>query len=157
MGLADSRYLNANGSLQEGFPVLRSDGWYGENDEDRRVPSDCQYIAIGCSLWRRSAWERVGGFDERYFISHGDIDFCYKLRYEAGLRIRYCPGSTVVHDHEYGKEEEYERVRFSQQICEADYGLFRRKWEFRYTAEGGRVDAQGFIPDSGEPYDRPMS
>lgn len=135
VGLAGSRYLNPDGSLQEGYPVLSLDGWYGANTEDRRAPADCQYIAIGCSVFRRSCWQHVGGFDERYFISHGDIDFCYKLRYEAGVRVRYCPKSSVVHDHEYGKEVHYEATRFGKTTVTSDRELFQSKWRDKYHAE----------------------
>jgi GT2 family glycosyltransferase len=135
IGLAGSRYLNPDGSLQEGYPILSPNGWYGSNLQDRNVAADCQYIAIGCSVFRRSAWEAVGGFDESYFISHGDIDFCYKLRYEVNLRIRYCPESSVIHDHDFKKEAEYETARFNPQTCNADYVLFKRKWEQFYRLE----------------------
>jgi GT2 family glycosyltransferase len=135
IGLAGSRYLNADGTLQEGYPVLSPDGWYGRNLEDRREPADCQYIAIGCSVFRRSCWKRVGGFDERYFISHGDIDFCYKVRYEAEMRVRYCPHSSVIHDHEYGKERSYEATRFNETTVTADSNRFRTKWHARYSLE----------------------
>lgn len=135
IGLAGSRYLNADGTLQEGYPVLSSDGWYGRNFEDRRDSADCQYIAIGCSVFRRSCWKQVGGFDERYFISHGDIDFCYKVRYEAAMRVRYCPHSSVVHDHEYGKESNYEATRFRKKTVTEDSELFRMKWRAKYSLE----------------------
>ncbi len=135
VGLAGSRYLNPDGSLQEGYPIISPDGWYGKNIEDRPISADCNYIAIGCSVFRRSAWETVGGFDESYFISHGDIDFCYKLRYEGGYKIRYCPKSSVIHDHEFGKEDEYEKVRFDSRIVSKDYDIFRKKWEKMYIKE----------------------
>lgn len=140
VGLAGSRYLNADGTLQEGYPVLSADGWYGANDEDRQEASDCQYIAIGCSVFRRSCWSSVGGFDERYFISHGDIDFCYKLRYEAKVRVRYCPRSSVVHDHDYGKETDYEATRFNKATVADDCDLFRTKWRAKYSTETALTD-----------------
>src|SRR5271157_897824 len=60
VGLAGSRYTNIDGSLQEGYPRLGRDGWYGANSEDLSNPQNCQYIAIGCSVVRRSAWQAVG-------------------------------------------------------------------------------------------------
>ena len=135
IALVGSRYLNPDGSLQEGFPRLSHNGWYGRNLEDRAYSSDCQYIAIGCSVFRKAAWEKVGGFDEDYFISHGDIDFCYKLRYEAGDRVRYCPMSSVIHDHAFAREEAYEKVRFDSRIVGADASRFRQKWKTKYAQE----------------------
>ncbi len=38
-------------------------------------------FAIGaCQLWRRSAFDEVGGFDEGYFYGPEDIDACRRLR-----------------------------------------------------------------------------
>jgi GT2 family glycosyltransferase len=38
-------------------------------------------FAIGaCQLFRRSAWEEVGGIDESYFYGPEDVDFCLRLR-----------------------------------------------------------------------------
>jgi GT2 family glycosyltransferase len=135
VGLAGSRYVNLDGSLQEGYPRLRPDGWYGSNSEDLSIAADCQYIAIGCSVVRRSAWQAVGGFDESYFISHGDIDFCYKLRYEGKYRIRYCPACSAIHDREQAKEIAYEAVRFDSTVCAGDFERFRSKWQSRYPTE----------------------
>jgi GT2 family glycosyltransferase len=135
-GLAGARYTNSDGTLQEGYPRLSSDGWYGTNKEEVLHPADCQYIAIGCSVLRRSAWQKVGGFDESYFISHGDIDFCYKLRYEGDYRIRYCPECSAIHDRDEAREDAYESIRFDTNTCDADFNRFRRKWVPRYKHEG---------------------
>jgi N-acetylglucosaminyl-diphospho-decaprenol L-rhamnosyltransferase len=44
-------------------------------------------FAIGaCQLWRRSAFEEVGGFDEDYFYGPEDIDACRRLR-RSGRRV----------------------------------------------------------------------
>jgi GT2 family glycosyltransferase len=44
-------------------------------------------FAIGaCQLFRRSAFEAVGGLDETYFYGPEDVDFCLRLR-ERGWRI----------------------------------------------------------------------
>lgn len=135
IGLVGPRYINPDGTLQEGFPRLSKDGWYGLNKEEMNVPSDCQYIAIGASVFKREAWEKVHGFDEGYFISHGDIDFCYKLRYNGQYRVRYVPNISIIHDHEYGKEKIYESVRFNDKIISTDFELFKKKWKEIYQKE----------------------
>jgi N-acetylglucosaminyl-diphospho-decaprenol L-rhamnosyltransferase len=48
-------------------------------------------------VWlRRAALDTVGGWDERYFMYVEDVDLCWRLR-QAGWRIGYEPGGTVVH------------------------------------------------------------
>ena len=49
-----------------------------------------------CFLVRRSAFDSVGGFDERFFMYYEDIDLCHRLR-AAGHRLRYAPAASAVH------------------------------------------------------------
>jgi GT2 family glycosyltransferase/glycosyltransferase involved in cell wall biosynthesis len=49
-------------------------------------------------LVRRSAFEQVGGFDERYFMFFEDVDLGWRL-WLAGHRVRYVPGALVRHKH----------------------------------------------------------
>jgi GT2 family glycosyltransferase len=55
--------------------------------------------AVGaCWFVGRSAWERVGGFDERYFLYFEDVDLCVRMR-RAGLGVLYVPTLEVEHRH----------------------------------------------------------
>ena len=47
-------------------------------------------------LGPRTAFARVGGFDERYFLYWEDADLCRRLR-GAGFEIRYVPAAVAVH------------------------------------------------------------
>lgn len=47
-------------------------------------------------LLRAEAFERVGGFDERFFLYAEDFDLCARLRL-AGGRLRYVPQVRVSH------------------------------------------------------------
>jgi len=49
-------------------------------------------------LVRRSAFEQVGGFDERYFMFFEDVDLGWRL-WLAGHRVRYVPAALVRHRH----------------------------------------------------------
>lgn len=54
-------------------------------------------FAIGaCQLFRRTAFDRVGGLDESYFYGPEDVDFCLRLR-EAGWRIVQVADAPVHH------------------------------------------------------------
>lgn len=54
------------------------------------------WVSGACMLARRDALDRVGGFDEGYFLYWEDADLCLRLR-QAGWHIRYVPGTTVRH------------------------------------------------------------
>jgi GT2 family glycosyltransferase len=58
------------------------------------VDVDC---VSGCVfLIRRIALERLGGFDERFFLYFEEADFCERVR-RAGMRVRWLPATTFVH------------------------------------------------------------
>ena len=54
---------------------------------------ECPTITMA---FRRTAWEAVGGFDERFEYG-SDIDFSWRL-VDAGFRIRSVPEAVVHHD-----------------------------------------------------------
>ncbi len=49
-----------------------------------------------CVLLRRSAYERVGGYDPGLFMYAEDVELSYRLRRE-GYELRYCPSAVVWH------------------------------------------------------------
>lgn len=58
---------------------------------------DVETLLGALVLVRRSAFEAVGGFDERYFFYSEDSDLFERLR-QKGWRVRFEPGSVAVHD-----------------------------------------------------------
>jgi N-acetylglucosaminyl-diphospho-decaprenol L-rhamnosyltransferase len=63
---------------------------------DAAQRSEPDWIAGMFMLFRRDAFARVGGFDERYFLYYEDVDLCARLRL-AGLRAVLEPRAEVVH------------------------------------------------------------
>lgn len=54
------------------------------------------WVMGAAMLIRRDAFDRVGGFDERYFLYWEDADLCRRLR-ERGYSTRYVPRARVAH------------------------------------------------------------
>ena len=54
------------------------------------------WVSGACMLARRGAMQKVGGFDERYFLYWEDADLCKRLR-AVGYHVRYVPGATAIH------------------------------------------------------------
>lgn len=54
------------------------------------------WVSGACLLVRRTAAERVGLLDERYFMYCEDVDFCAALR-AAGYRVLFAPQAAIAH------------------------------------------------------------
>ena len=111
------RILNVDGSVQgnaRGDPDMMT-GIFGRTSALRRlfpglavarrnVVDDggtdtvtVDWVSGACMLARREALEKVGGFDERYFLYWEDADLCRRLR-TAGYVIRHARRAEAVHD-----------------------------------------------------------
>jgi N-acetylglucosaminyl-diphospho-decaprenol L-rhamnosyltransferase len=57
---------------------------------------DAGWLSGSCLLVRRSVWEALGGFDERYFMFFEDVDLGRRIG-EAGHRQVWTPRAVVTH------------------------------------------------------------
>ncbi len=64
----------------------------GQYDEPRAIFGACG----GAALYRRSALERVGEFDEDFFAFYEDVDWNLRAQL-AGFSCRYVPSAVVYH------------------------------------------------------------
>ena len=114
-GVIGSQLLNKDGSVQDScfrFPTfIRTieQFWLGhKNILDKYAPSgeNPQVVdaVVGASfLITPKALEKIGFFDERYFMYYEDLDYCRRV-WKNGLKVFYLPNSRVIHYHgESGK------------------------------------------------------
>lgn len=47
-------------------------------------------------LFPRAVFDRLGGFDQRYFLYYEDVDICARLRL-LGYKVVVCPQARVIH------------------------------------------------------------
>lgn len=119
VGVAGARILDADGTLQHSarrFPDLTT--WFGGRSTwltsrfpgnwltKRNLvaahaaasgePVDVDWVSGACLMTRRDVFERVGGFDEGFFLYWEDADYCGRVR-DAGWRRVYVPTTTVRH------------------------------------------------------------
>ncbi len=79
--------------------VRRVLGWsasYGSTRDTRSNRWDVDFVIGACQLFRRDAYDAVGGIDERWFYGPEDADFCMRLR-EAGWRVVQCQDAACDH------------------------------------------------------------
>lgn len=58
---------------------------------------DVAWLSGACLAVTADAWERVGGFDERYFLYWEDVDLSWRAR-QAGLRLAVRRDLVATHD-----------------------------------------------------------
>src|SRR6185312_9956979 len=82
----------------------------------------------GAALYRREAWEAVGGFDERIFLYYEDLDLALRIA-AAGGRCRLAGGARALHAYSAGlgaaSGAKYARTGWSRGYMLRRYGVMR--------------------------------
>jgi len=108
VGIVGTRQLNDDGSVPDtvrrfpsllaqvvrrtslrNWPLLKGITEYYEYVEfDYYKPADVDWIQSSFMTISREVWDKIGGFDSRYFIFMADPDICYKC-WELGYKVHY--------------------------------------------------------------------
>jgi GT2 family glycosyltransferase len=79
-----------------GWAWQRGHGQKMGNADDPEVAEEVFAPCAAAALYRRDAFQEVGGFDESYFCYFEDIDLGFRLRL-AGHRCLYVPQAVAFH------------------------------------------------------------
>ena len=103
-----------------------------------QIAQNYSAVTAACVMIKKSVFQEVQGFDERYAVAFNDVDLCMKIR-QAGYLIVFNPYAELNHyeSKSRGYEDSAEKVkRFNSEIA-----LFQSKW--------------GDFLDKGDPYYNP--
>jgi O-antigen biosynthesis protein len=116
-GLAGCKILNPDGSFQlpcrRSFPTpwvaftkvfglsallpqSRLFGRYNLTYLDPDASYEVDAVSGSFMMISRTAYERVGGLDESFFMYGEDLDWCYRVR-QAGFAVHYVHSTQIVH------------------------------------------------------------
>jgi N-acetylglucosaminyl-diphospho-decaprenol L-rhamnosyltransferase len=88
-------------------PLWKRNPWTAAYRQDHVEPSErpVGWLSGSCLLVRRSAFDAIGGFDERYFMYMEDVDLGDRFGKAGWLNV-YVPAAEVLHDkgHSTGKD-----------------------------------------------------
>lgn len=120
--LIDSAGVVADATLM-GFDYL-----HGEPVEAAATAPDPLGPTGGAALYRREAFEAVGGFDERIFLYYEDLDLALRLA-AAGGRCRLAPEARALHAYSASlgaaSAAKYARTGWSRGYMLRRYGVTR--------------------------------
>lgn len=82
--------------LSRVFPKSKIFGKYNLTYLDENESYEVDSICGAFMLIRKDIYDKVGGFDEEYFMFGEDLDLCYRIK-RAGYKIFYYSGSSTIH------------------------------------------------------------
>ncbi|HPA25321.1 MAG TPA: glycosyltransferase family 2 protein [bacterium] len=71
-------------------------GNYFMEDVKNNTPQAVDWVRGASFLMRRDLWQKINGFDERYFIYLEDTDLCRRV-WLAGFEVWYLPEAEMIH------------------------------------------------------------
>jgi GT2 family glycosyltransferase len=86
-----------------------------------------------CLMLRKSALDRVGFFDPRYFMFGEDLDLCYRLKL-GGWKVFYLPTASATHNVRASSAEHERQVTYERH---------RAMWIFHFKHHSEDVSAFG--------------
>lgn len=112
--------------LQQRFPHNRWLGRYYMLDTPDDAAQDVDWVVGAAMFVRREMYEKVGAFDQGFFMYSEELDWCYRAK-RAGWRVVYFPRAQVVHQE--GKSSE-------QVLAERDIYFHSSKIRFFHKYHG---------------------
>lgn len=105
IGVAAPLVLGESGAVEDSarrfptpFKILCKalGGCKGSDYVVRDEPIAPDWVAGMFMVLRSEVFEKLGGFEERYFLYYEDVDLCARLRLH-GYEVALCPAAKVVH------------------------------------------------------------
>lgn len=141
VGIASSRVEKEDGSIDKashrGFPTpyasflyffLKNDRLYHLTDRDMSNTHEVDSVVGAFMFIRKSVLEKIGYFDEDYFLYGEDLDLCFRVK-KAGFKVMYLPEVKIMHI----KGVSSGIKKHSQDASSADISTKNKSLEYFYS------------------------
>ena len=145
VGVLGPKLLNPDGSLQFScrrfpnpvaalfrntflgrlFPKNKFTRDYLMQDWQHNEQRDVDWVSGAGFCMRRELYERIGGFDEQFFMYLEDVDLCYRT-HEAGFRVVYFPEAVIT--HAIGKSTDIVANKMIRQFHHSMWLFYRKSY-----------------------------
>ncbi len=88
-------------------------------------PRDVDFVSGCCMLIRREVFERIGTFDEDFFMYYEDVDFCVRAQ-ATSYRVLYWPDAVIWHNESASSNRsfrDYYRMRNHLWFVRRNYSI----------------------------------
>ena len=96
-------------------------GYFGRID----MAQNYSAVTAACMMVKKSVYEEVKGFDEKYAVAFNDVDLCMKIR-QAGYLIVYNPYAELNHYESKSRGYEDTEEKLARFVSEIE--LFESRW-----------------------------
>jgi GT2 family glycosyltransferase len=84
-------------------------------------------VTAACMMVKKSRFDEVGGFDEKFRVTYNDVDLCLRLG-KAGYRSIYNPGVQLIHHESISVGRPEEKKKRDTAEFRAATDLFKQRW-----------------------------
>ena len=117
--------------LERIFAKSRTLGGYHQGWKDLSKPHEVDCISGACFLIKKELFDRLGGWDESFFMYGEDLDFSYRLK-QSGYKLFYFPDAKIIH---YKKKSGREKKSNKYSAQNKNNIKTKTKEQFFYTME----------------------
>jgi O-antigen biosynthesis protein len=84
-------------------------------------------VTAACLMIRKSKYDEINGFDEKFRVTYNDVDLCLRLT-EAGYRNIYNPAIKLIHHESISVGRPEEKKKRDTKEFDAAKELFLSRW-----------------------------
>ena len=141
--------LRTLGDALLGSKVRNRPAWLGEidyNEGSYQQAHPIDWATGACLLMRGSVAERIGPWDERFFLYSEEVDYMRRIRASCG-EVWYEPAAVVCHERQGGSGASPQLAA----LCSVNRVRYVRKWQGFGRAEAVRAASALGSPDPHRP------